>query len=64
MLRQPRDINSQQSFKVLSLKPNGHRKNKGAHDRVPPDPAISGGVRLQSLPEHATAARSKRLGNR
>jgi hypothetical protein len=59
----PHDINSQQSFDALPLKPNGQRKNLGAHDRIPPDPAISGhkspsGVHRQSLPEHTTATGS------
>ena len=57
------DINSQQSFEALPLKPNGQRKNTGAHDRIPSDPAISrhespSGVRRRSLPKHDRPARS------
>jgi len=37
----PHDINSQQSFEAFPLNPNGQSKNMGAHDRIPPDPAIS-----------------------
>jgi hypothetical protein len=57
----PHDINSQQSFDALPLKPNGQRKSIGARDRIPPDPAISkhelpSGVCRWSLPKHATVS--------
>jgi hypothetical protein len=63
----PHDINSQQSFDALSLKSNGQIKNMGAHDRIPPDPAISrhespSGVRRRSLPKYATATRTMKTG--
>jgi hypothetical protein len=62
----PHDINSQQSFDVLPQKLNSQRKNMGAHDRIPPNPAISrhespNGVRQRSLPKHATATRSIKI---
>ena len=58
------DINSQQSFEALPLKPNGQIKNTGAPDRIPSDPAISrhespSGVRRRSLPKPDTLARSR-----
>ena len=58
------DINSQQSFEALPLKPNDQRKTMGAHDRIPSDPAISrhespSGVRRRSLPKLDTLARSR-----
>ena len=61
------DINSQHSFEALPLKPNGQRKNTGAHDRIPSDPAISthespSGVRRRSLPKHDRPARSMGIG--
>jgi hypothetical protein len=37
----PHDGNSQQSFTMLPLKPNGPTKNTGAHDRNQSDPTIS-----------------------
>ena len=57
------DINSQQSFEALPLKPNGQRKSTGAHDRIPSDPAISkhespSGVRQRGLPKHDCLATS------
>ena len=63
------DINSQQSFEALPLKPNGQRKNMGAHDRIPSDPATSrhkspSGVRRQSLPKRDRPARSMGKGIR
>jgi hypothetical protein len=63
------DGNSQQSFTVLPLKPNGQIKNIGAYDRIPSDLVIfrqesTNGVRWRSILEHDILAMSMMMGIR
>jgi hypothetical protein len=65
----PHDGNSQQSFTVLPLKPNGQIKNMGGYDRIPSDPVIfrqesPNGVLWRSISEHDILAISMMMGIR